>query len=308
MPLPNYVTDWYIEGASLAVGQEHVLDYIHIPYGGATFPIPYDYVLFSPDQVDTNNVMIADLRHWILPCYGADRTEIPDSPTDIKDLYDRRIVKVNPNAPSTAWNFQRPSDPDNSDQENEWEPYHLGDDDNNLVYQMGRINRRIFADPGEAAMLTKHRERLGFLEGRSFRRGNSDKVHYSTRINGVIPGRIHAAATDIIIVAVLTIPANIQDDDFRNGVDNHAATFNNLPADREWESLRAFLAPQREPILGLMQSTATAVGDALKYMVKWDLRTSGSKQLDQKTLSWRGGMSPTYDRNWNMDRVVSVEG
>lgn len=316
MALATYVTDWYAEAHDIAVGTETILDYVHIPYGGTVYPMPYDYVLWSSEEVDPENVMIYDLRHWLLPCYGADRQEIPYEPEDIKDLYNRRIIKVNPSAPSTAWTFTRPSDPDNSDQEDDWNPFQLGDADTNLVYQMGRISRRVFADPGEAAMLTKVRNRMGFLEGKSFRKGNSAKVFYSDRVSGVIPGRIHAATTDLIVVAILTIPTDITSSDFRTDSNalvagyqsDNMPTSDNLPADKEWESLRAFLAPQREPILGLSQSTATAVGDALKYMVKWDIRNESKKQLQQKKLSWRGGMSPTYDRNWNSAAKVSIEG
>ena len=264
MKMPNLLGERYKEWASLAVAEEHIIDWEVIPRGASLRYQDYRIIMRSVNPVQAHQLMVTRLTCWWLPVYGADAAEVVTDRDGLKLLYDKYVPKVSAPAGEAA-------DYNDADSETDLQ---LGDVDTHLFYQPGQISLATLTNPAMPAMLYDRQEWLGQDIGKGYLIQNARTQVMRSVHEGYVRRGLRAN-TDGYLVWVLVIPNHVGDDAF--SID---ATF---PQDREFNSL-SFLAPTMDPIMGWRADGANRA-DWLRWVSHWVIEgDDGGDQDDKQTL------------------------
>lgn len=220
MPMPRLRRQGIKEIHSMNPNAEHIVDAEWLPPDSHLLYQSYDISIMSEDEdLNLDHYQFVDLTAWALPLYDADEVSMPRW-RDLKDLYDKRVPKVDGTAPGTSWGT-----PQQADQT-------LGDDDNQLFYRPDRISLMSLEDLNKPMVVYSRRFTLGYPFGAGLRTADNT-CKWMKRFQGFVRMGI-PTHKPVVIVWVLTNPPPIADDAFED-----TALY---PADRLWNSLD-FLTP-----------------------------------------------------------------
>lgn len=280
--LPDLSKINFKEWGELAINAEHIIDWELIPRG-ANLQYQDVFIALGAANGDANRsgleeCMTYQLDCWIIPVYGSDATETVDSRAGIKNLYDMYVPKSEDTDPNAALTLTE------TDVE-------IGDDDNSLIYQPGKISLMALADPGKPARIVHRRPWLGRHEGK-FVRVADNLIRFSDEHKLTIKRAYHAN-TPTYIVWVLTIPNNVAD-----GAFEERTTF---PKNTDWVEWD-FLAPQWDPILGVrsndFNSGATALNAWRAWSTHWMVEQGDKgRQWQQRPLYCRVARRTVFSRS-----------
>ena len=307
MPFPKLMGEIYNErrGANPPANRtarfnknsETIFGYRAVPAGAVVDAIQYQIVVQSSKAYLSDQQHTAQLDCWWLPEYGAGRTATVTTYTALKNLYDERVAKVEvQDFVGNAGNRNNIWTPTESD-------IQLGDDDNNLRYQPGRVSLEHLTDAHEAANLFSRRLWMGYMHGNAYRvggvRGSGEDAKSYVRTQLVLKGWIRkAVATQRpgYIVWVLNNPNTIDDQYTGSGANGSQAENDELakamPRQGEWAALN-FLAPDYDRLEGHGTIYPSNSDDYLRWVKQW--ATDGHGDDNDKQL-----LAMDLDVNWHM--------
>ncbi len=267
-------------------GADHVIDFEIVPRNGYLSFQSYEIVLIGQSEVDYHQCMDVYLSCWWLPVYGSDQTETVSTLSALKTLADRYIPKIEDTAPKDTWSM--PSGDDAADAE-------LGDVDTALLWRPDRLQLEMLTNVQAPTPLYKRVERLGYMEQKGFRTGNSDKTVYGSMHKGFVSRGIHAVGGPGYVVWILTIPNDYTDGDWSEG--------GMFPENREFYDL-GFLALGRDVVTGNMQITGDANLDDLRRwsLSHYEVQNSGLDMYKPTSLAVR------MNRQAGWKRIVKMQG
>lgn len=279
--LPKLLGRRYKEYGALAHSAEHVIDWEIVPPHANVEYMAGNIVMMGNAEVNNYNTMWVEVNAWWLPVYGSDQAAAFSTKAALKTYYDRMVPKAQSIRANETWSPDGAGTPDAE--------LHLGDADTNLRYQMGKLNLKVLTNASDPARLYHRRLRLGWMEKKAFRTGNSTMVKYAHNLPFNIPTGLQTTIPGYIIF-VLTNPADVVDNHFEE-----SDTFIPTNEFEEWD----FLAPQ----WSLFSESKSLGGGDLNTWRRW----SDSFVIEQGTATYRQSLQTALDIRTSREIVYRRE-
>lgn len=239
----------------MAIGAEYCLGMEVVRANEYLAALPFRAWVHGNEDASPNSVFDLFIKAWWLPAYGAEAATVRQyDPTNkgggkIMQLYDTLVPKTDATAPDTAYSRVA------TDNE-------LAEADSNPYWRRDRLSLRVFEDIDQPRSFHTEVITLGWPDGSAYRTGSGTNVKVIKKVTGTIATGVRSPINGYVVL-IGYIPPQLDQDDF-GGSSGYAHM---TPSNNDFDDL-SFLAPKRDPILGLHDVGAFTMDEYRRWAVK----------------------------------------